>query len=197
MTDSAKPLPQLEFVSWNLLHEYGFRLSEKILKQGLEPNCIVSISRGGHVVSRILSDCLNLPIYNISIQSYTDLNRTKLTMSQKLGVSMQGMKVLLVDEIVDSGMSLKRGLSHLKRAKAKTISTVSLHAKPWADPQPDITVSVTDKWVVYPYEVRETVTALWPIWRGRNLSKQDLFQALVKGGLDQDMVKHFCEDLVE
>ena len=59
--------PRLEFVGWVQLQQMCFELVHRL--DGLSFNVIVSISRGGHVVSRIVSDFLNLPLLNVTRSS--------------------------------------------------------------------------------------------------------------------------------
>jgi len=178
-------MPDLLFVSWEEFYELSFELAQKIKNSGKKFDIIVSISRGGHVISRILSDLLGLQIFNVSIQSYEAMEQKRLTMLQKLNVFLDEQNILLVDEIVDTGLSLERAVSYLQRIRAKHVTSVVLHVKPHAQVRPDVFVVETAKWVVYPYEIRETWESLNIIGRKTGFSEEEVMQALIKGGMKE------------
>lgn len=184
-------LPELEFLSWEALHGMADDLAQelKVLRPDLDT--MVSVARGGHVLARILSDFMDLPIYSVSIQSYAALQRHEIQITQELDADLIGKHVLLVDEIVDSGQTLKRALEYLADLGAETVTSAALHVKPSAIMQSDVYSDVTEKWVVYPYEVRETVEALLPIWLQEGLTAADLEARLVRGGMSQRLVRRF------
>ena len=183
--------PKLEFVTWKQFHKLCYGLAGELEKSEVKFETIVSISRGGHVISRILSDLLALPIFNVSIQSYEALQQKELRLNQKLGQYLEGQQVLLVDEIVDTGRSLKRALAYLKKLKCASITSCCMHVKPKTILYPDFYVAETRAWIVYPYEIRESVAALLPIWRELKLPEKQLVELLVKGGMDLTMVERF------
>lgn len=185
-------LPKLEFVSWSEFQQHGFELAGQLLELKLEIDTMVSVSRGGHVLSRILSDFLNLPIFSVSIQSYKTIEmQGELVITQELGVDLSGKHVLLVDEIVDSGKTLKRAVEHVVEWKAEAVTTVAMHVKPKAIMQADFFANETSNWVVYPYEVRETVNALMPMWEKVGKPITSLVDELVAGGMKREHVE-FC-----
>ncbi len=176
-------LPQLQFVNWEEFHDMGFDLAGQLKTLRPHSCTIISVARGGHALARLLSDFLKLPIYSVSIQSYEDLRQHELRITQELNVDLKGRNVLLVDEIIDSGKTLVRALDYLHDFETGSITSVSLHVKPEAIRKSDFFCEETEKWVVYPYEVRETIEALHPIWTAAGLSSEHLRTHLLKGGL--------------
>lgn len=162
-------LPQLEFISWQRFHHDSFELAQLLAKRKFDT--IVSLSRGGHVLSRILSDFLLLPIFNVSVQT------------QKLGRYLTGQRVLLVDEIVDTGKTLAAAQRYIQRLRTKEVFSVALYVKPQAKPVPDLFHNTSDKWVVFPYEVHETIQTLLPLWQKAKKPLADLRQRLLEGGI--------------
>lgn len=160
-------LTDLHFISWSDFHVSAFSLAQKIQKDNENFDIIIAISRGGLVLARILSDFLNLPIYNIAIESYTDINKHKEPqVTQEIeSVDLHDKKILLVDEICDSGKTFERGVLYLKsvmadRDLALQLKTACLILKSHSSFCPDFYEKVIDKWVVFPYEIRETVEGL-------------------------------------
>lgn len=180
-------LPQLQFVSWQEFHLMGFELSQQ-LKPLKDIDQIVSVARGGHVLARILSDLMDLPIFSVSIQSYQAMQQHEIEITQELAPELVQRHVLLVDEVVDSGKTLERGLEYLSDLGAEVVTSVAAHVKPHASHKPDFYIEVTDNWVVYPYEVRETIESLKPIWLENGYDQDHLRQLLASNGMSKALI---------
>lgn len=145
-------------VSWGKLEKDCISLAKKIEKTKIDE--IISISRGGMVVSRLLSDLLDLPISHIAIESYADLSQQKEPIvTQVSSREFKGENILLVDELSDSGKTFLRGLSYLKELPINKVYTVSPYYKPHTKYIPDFWVEEIDGWIILPYEIRETQEA--------------------------------------
>jgi len=183
-------MPELKFVSWRQFENLCFDLAVKLNEGGEKFDNIVSISRGGHVISRLLSDLLDVSIFNVSIQSYEALKQKELKLTQKLGQYLSDQRILLVDEIVDSGITLGRAKEYLKRLRAKEVISVALHVKPRAMVRPDYFARETNAWVIYPYEIRETYVSLGQIWQKNGVSIDNLKEVMVKEGFDRKKLEY-------
>jgi hypoxanthine phosphoribosyltransferase len=177
-------LPELTFVTWDEFHQMGFELARKIQETRPESCTIISVARGGHALARILSDFLKLPIYSVSIQSYEDLQQHELRITQELNVDLNNTNLLLVDEIIDSGKTLVRALEYLEEFRPKSVTSVALHVKPHAVRKSDLYIRELEEWVVYPYEVRETIEALKRVWASSGESMDHLKATLLEGGMN-------------
>ena len=191
---------QFRYISWEKMHEMCWELAEKIVGgdfhiapnkrdryRNLSLQYIVAISRGGLVVARILSDFLNLPIYNIAIESYKTIGKNKEpVITQDLGsADINGKNILLIDEICDSGKTFERAVEYLHGCHSYApvnITSVCLVLKSKSSFIPDFFCEKIDRWVIFPYEVRETVEALED-----KMSKEEI----VKLGLPKEIVGRF------
>ncbi len=106
-------------VSWKTYHTTVQKLAAAILKNDKSFDEIVAISRGGLTLGHLLSDCLRIPISTITIQSYTDIQTAGVaTLTAKLQNSIKNKRILLVDDVSDTGKTLKRAIKYLHRAGA-------------------------------------------------------------------------------
>ena len=145
-------------LSWQDLEKDCIELAKKIKDTKVDE--IISISRGGMVVSRILSDLLNLPISHIAIESYADLQQIQEpVVTQVSSREFKGEKILLVDEVSDTGKTYIRALSYLKTLPISQVYTASPYIKPHTEFIPDFYVKNLDTWIVFPYDIRETKEA--------------------------------------
>lgn len=180
------------FLTYDELQAQCFKLVKQIKTRKLKLNRIVCISRGGLVIARILSDFLDLPISNFTIVSYVSVGVTgKPKIAEKLAVSLKAESVLLVDEIVDHGTTLKCALDYLKTKKPKKIYSLAPIIKPWTKIKPDFYLIKTKKWVVYPYELKETIDDLKKIFKTENKSNQELEKTIKKLGFNPQQVRYF------
>ena len=144
-------------VSWAEAIRLSRKLAGKVKRSGFKPDVLVLVLRGGAVPGRVLSDELgNLCLHAMKIEFYTGLGETakKPRVTQFPGVSVKGKKVLLIDDVSDTGESLLEAKKALKGAREVRIAC--LHFKPHSKLKPDYFVGKTSAWIVYPWEVVET-----------------------------------------
>ncbi|MBL7150706.1 phosphoribosyltransferase [Candidatus Microgenomates bacterium] len=179
--------------SWEEMSDFCFKLAQEIQKSnGFDQ--IVAISRGGLIVGRILADFLDLPISLFTIKAYKEIGKIKKPeITEELNAKIQGKKILLVDEIIDTGKTLALALSYLRRLKPQKIQTAVLFYKQKAKTAPDYFLFKTTAWVVFPYEVRETINDLSQIWQKKGISKTEIKSHLSKLGLPKKEVEHFLK----
>jgi len=148
-------------VSWENLHTSSFKLAQQIKKSGKKLNLIVAIARGGMTIAQILSDFLTLPVATFTISSYKDMQQNSLSnITYHVGARLDDKDVLLVDDISDTGKTFVRGTKYLKELGANSIITASLFTKPWTKYTPDYFVEEVDEWVVFPFDMKETIDSI-------------------------------------
>lgn len=93
----------------------------KVLKNKVEegmgvPDAIVCIARGGMTMSHLLGHAWNLTsIYSINVMSYSDKKvKSSLIMENMPAIKQEHKKILVIDEIVDSGESLSVVMEKLR-----------------------------------------------------------------------------------
>lgn len=147
-------------LSWLDLEKDTLTLAKKIKEKNIIFDKIVAIARGGLVISRILSDLLDLPISNIVISSYKDLKQKKEPeIIEESTANFDNKNILIVDEVSDTGKTFRRALSYFKTKNLKKIYTASPYIKPKTSFIPDFWVKKIDAWIVFPYDIRETYEA--------------------------------------
>ena len=65
-----------------------------------------------------------------------------------------------MDDVSDTGKTFIRGEKYLTEMGAASITTASPFIKPWTKFIPDFFVKQVDEWIVFPYDMRETVEAI-------------------------------------
>jgi hypoxanthine phosphoribosyltransferase len=146
---------QYLFISWERLEELLAALATSIRKRGLKPDIIVGVSRGGLVPTRLISDFLNIrDVIVLGVAFYEDLGKTSSQprITHPLTRDIRGKKVLLLDDVSDTGGSLELAKEHVLSFNPSELVVCTLHRKPWSTFRPDIFVEETDRWIIYPWE---------------------------------------------
>jgi len=148
----------------------SFKLGVDIYNSGFRPNFIVGVWRGGTPVGIAIQEILaylgnESDHIAIRTSSYIGIN------NQSKEVRVHGIdylishmnaedSLLLVDDVFDSGRSIKAILDTLNERARKNIPHDVRVAMPWYKPErniidmvPDYYIHETDDWLVFPHEM--------------------------------------------
>jgi hypothetical protein len=111
-------MPDL-YISWSDYHQKIEQLATKIYQSHWDFNQIVCIAKGGLRIGDILCRIYRKPLAILCASSYTGPeNRVRgaITFSRHLAMTNEqlGSRVLLIDDLVDSGISLKESINWLE-----------------------------------------------------------------------------------
>ena len=126
--------PEKIFFSYNDIHKTIKQMALQIKESGYKPELMVAIGTGGFIPARMLKTFLNKPIYTVGI-SYYDLENKPKDSPQKIQwideveKKLQGKKILLIDEVDDSRVTLEYCLRELLKHKPAEIAVAVLHSK--------------------------------------------------------------------
>ena len=186
-----------ETVDWDHVYSLLLEIADRIKEMDFEADVIVGISRGGLLPTRILSDLLDNPhLANIKVEFYVDISQTKEApiITQPVSVSVKDKRVLIVDDITDSGQSFHLVWETLMQEAAE-VKTVTLYHKPWSCFTPDIYARETEAWVVFPWEYRETTKKLGKRLLEEGKSLVEVEATLIDIGLKATLVRRFIQEL--
>lgn len=168
-------------VTWKDYHALSQKIAAAILSHEKPFDCIIAIGRGGLTFGHLLSDFLRIPISSITIQSYTDIQQQgEVKITGALSERIDHRRVLLVDDIADTGTTLKRAVLYLKEFNPKTITTATLFYKPHSSIRPDYFAKQTKHWILQPFEVTE-----WVYTFTRKLEREGKTKAEIQAFLEQ------------
>lgn len=184
-------------LSWDDVQSNLLALSDKIEHDGYSPDLIVGIARGGWVIARLLSDMLSvsdLATMAISFYKGIDERHDVPTITQPVSESPIGKSVLIVDDVADSGESLKLAKRHIAERGARSIRIATIHVKPQSVVIPDFYISCTDSWIIYPWEMREAISQLVRMWGRETNDAGAIRSRLISAGIPEDMVRRYAPD---
>ncbi|MFQ5758271.1 MAG: phosphoribosyltransferase [Candidatus Bathyarchaeia archaeon] len=192
----------LEFVipTWGKIYESLLSLAEKIREDAFKPDVIVGVSRGGWPPARVMSDLLENPeIANVKAEFYLGVAETKgePIITQPVSVSVRDKKVLVMDDVADTGKSLRLVKSHLKEKGATEVKIATIYYKPWSVVIPDYYEKETTSWIIFPWERKETIRNVIERYKGEGKTVKEAEDKLVRSGLDSKLVKRFIQEILE
>ena len=194
--------PELEFESpqWNQIYKMLLNLTEKIRKNNFKPDIIVGVSRGGWPPARVLSDLLGNPnLANVKAEFYLGVAETKEepVLTQPVSMEVAGKKVLVVDEVADTGKSLKLVKEHIIEEGATEVKIATVYFKPWSIVKPDYYEKETSRWIVFPWETKETVRKIVKKCEKTGKPIGEEAAKLVKAGISPRLVEKFLKEILE
>jgi hypoxanthine phosphoribosyltransferase len=191
---------EYEIPTWNQIYKMLLDLAEKIRKNGFKPDVIVGVSRGGWPPARVLSDLLVNPnLANVKAEFYLGVAETKgePALTQPVSTTVSGMRALVIDEIADTGESLKLVKAHLFERGATEVKIATVYYKPWSIIIPDYYDRKTSNWVIFPWETKETIHKIVKKCREEGKSVEKETEKLVEAGMAVELVEKFTKEILE
>jgi hypoxanthine phosphoribosyltransferase len=190
---------KFEVPTWGQIYEMLLGQAEKIRKSGFKPDLIIAIYRGGWLPARVLSDLLETRLAHVSAEFYVSVaeTRNEPVLTQGISVSVADKKVLIVDDVADTGKSLKLVKEHVTQQGAREVRTATVYYKPWSVVKPDYYERQTRLWIVFPWEVKETIRKIVEKRREKHASTKEETAKLVKAGLPEKLAERFLKEIFE
>jgi hypoxanthine phosphoribosyltransferase len=158
-----------QLVSWRDIERWSMDIVKKVKKSGYDPEIVIGLARGGLVPARLIADYLNIKdLYAVKTEHWglTATPDGKARLAQGLQVSIEDKRVLVVDDITDTGQSLKIALDHIKGHNPSQIRSATLlhitHSKYVPDYYSEEVPEDNWTWFIFPWNVYEDMRNLIP-----------------------------------
>jgi hypoxanthine phosphoribosyltransferase len=158
----SSDLAEKEVLSWELFGTACRELATQVADSGFEPEILIAVARGGLLPGGGLSYALGVKLTDaINVEFYTDVHETlpdPVLLAPLLDTdSIKGRRLLVVDDVADSGRTLALVLELLREHGAECRSAV-IYAKSRSEVDPDYVWRRTDEWIVFPWSAQPPVT---------------------------------------
>ena len=160
-------LPRCRRASWSDVDGWADRVARRIRDRSAVPDSIVGLTRGGWVPARLLADRLGVKrLLALRAQHWgvtaTPTGAAEIT--EGLSGPVAGQKVLVVDDITDTGESMALAVAHVRAGGPSRVeSAVFLHITR-ATFEPTYLAEEIPRdawvWVVFPWNYWEDLVAL-------------------------------------
>jgi len=150
-----------ETLTWDRFGDATRELSRRIVADGFEPEVVVAIARGGLLPAGAIAYGLGVKNCGaLNVEFYTGIG-TVLEAPEVLRPTLdidylEGRKVLLVDDVADSGRTLALAVRMLEEHGAD-IRSVVIYTKPTTVIRPHYSWRDTDLWIDFPWSAQGSV----------------------------------------
>ena len=154
-----------QYLTYNTIHKTVKKMAQVIISSGFDPDVIVAIGTGGFIPARILKTFIARPILTVGLSYYDENNQPKeapekIQWIDEVETKLKGKRILLVDEVDDSRVTLEYCLRELLRHKPEEMAVAVLHNKN-KEKRGVIPDEIThyfagevleDNWICYPWD---------------------------------------------
>jgi hypoxanthine phosphoribosyltransferase len=154
------------YVTWDQYHESIEKLARQVQESNWQFNQLMCIARGGLRVGDVLSRIYDMPLAILSTSSYTEKAGTirgELMIAEQMTMASGrlGDRVLLVDDLVDSGVTLEAVMRTLPQRypQITALRTAVLWYKACSVFKPDYFIEYLpdNPWIHQPFEVYDSM----------------------------------------
>ncbi|NLA37677.1 MAG: phosphoribosyltransferase [Actinobacteria bacterium] len=130
-------------------------VSQQVVDSGYEPDWIVAIARGGLLIGGAVSyalSCKNIGVVNVEFYSDVDERlQVPVMLPPALNLAdLQDTKLLIVDDVADTGETLKLVVDTCAPV-VQEIRSLVIYEKPRSLIRPDYAWKQTDEWINFPW----------------------------------------------
>jgi len=171
------PKIPVKLVTWNDVVDWSKKLARKIVDSGYQPDVIIGIARGGVTPARLLCDYLGvMDLLTIKVEHWVETagHLEDAIVKYPFTANLEKKKVLLVDDICDTGRSIIVSKEYIERnSKPEQLKVATMqYIKPVAKFVPDYYVDEVVDWVWYLYpwnQMEDTINLIKKILQEKPL----------------------------
>ena len=158
----AEPV-KAEILTWERVYELARSLAGRIRADRFDPHLLVAIGRGGYTPGRLMADFLHkqeLTSFRIVHYDAGGQQREEARVVGALPDRIEDQRILVVDDVNDSGKTLGEAVEAVRGKGASTVRTAVLLEKDTTDHPADYSGGRVEewRWIVYPWAVIEDLT---------------------------------------
>ncbi|MGP8321342.1 MAG: phosphoribosyltransferase [Methanosarcinaceae archaeon] len=147
--------------NWEYIYSLCRDVSNDVKISGYKPDMIIALARGGWFAGRVMCDFLGLDdLTSLKIEHYigTAITGDEPVIKYPLAdTAVNGKKVLIVDDIADTGKSMIHAKEYVLRQDPKEVRTATLQYLYTSEIDPDYCGERVEDWawIVYPWNFME------------------------------------------
>jgi uncharacterized protein len=179
-----------KFVDWDEVYSMCKDLARLIDASQFRPDTLVSLARSGFVPGRLLSDFMGVTdLISLKVEHWLDTtgqHKDEATIPYLIPLKLEGKKVLVVDDIVDTGKSMNVSVEYVKQYDPSAVKTAVMQYITSSIHKPDYYVRTVSDWIwfIYPWNCVEDLCNLFQRLIKTDLKKDWASEDIRKGMLD-------------
>jgi hypoxanthine phosphoribosyltransferase/broad specificity phosphatase PhoE len=151
----------VRYISWDEFAALSAQLAERL--EPYKPEVIVGIARAGLLPATAVASSLRRELLPVRLTRRKDdiVVYDGPVWKVPLSTEVAGKVVAVIDEIADSGETLRMVVAEAIMLGASQVISASLVTHTWADPQPQISALVSDELIIFPWDRRVLTDGQW------------------------------------
>ena len=193
---------ECEVMSWDNFQRLAEETARKILDSGYKSDFMVGLARGGWVLSRVLCDHLGVKdLVSLKVEHWgvTATPDGKARIKYPFGVDLTGRRVLVVDDITDTGQSMIVAMDYVKTLNPGEVRTASLLHITSSGFTPDYNgEEISWRWVIFPWNYVEDMCNIIQKMEERGIPASEIkerFRSDHKIDVDQGEIKRIRDEI--
>lgn len=151
-----------EVLTWNDFGASARQLAQQIVDDHWRPDLVVAVARGGLLPAGAVSYALGVKAMGtMNVEFYTDVNETldePMLLDPLMDTTdLPGKKILVVDDVADSGKTLAKVMEMLAEFEGADVRSAVIYHKPRSIVVPNYVWKQTDDWIVFPWSAEPPV----------------------------------------
>ncbi len=157
---------ECEVMDWSLFYVLSKNVAQKVVTSGFKPDIIIGLARGGWVLARVLCDLVGVKdLVSLKVEHWgvTATPDGKAKLKYTFNIDLTGKRVLVVDDITDTGESMRIAVDYVQSLKPYAIKTVTLRHISGSKFVPDyFAEEIAWRWVIFPWNFIEDMSNIVP-----------------------------------
>ena len=157
---------ECEVMDWNLFYVLSKHVAKKINSSGYKPDLIIGLARGGWILARVLCDLMNVKdLVSLKVEHWgvTATPDGKAKLKYPFNIDLTGKRVLVVDDITDTGESMHIAVDYIQSLNPYELKTATLRYIESSKFVPDyFAEEIAWRWVIFPWNFTEDMSNIVP-----------------------------------
>ncbi len=157
---------ECEVMDWNLFYVLSKQVAKKVNSSGYKPDLIIGLARGGWILARVLCDLVGVKdIVSLKVEHWgvTATPDGKAKLKYPFNIDLTGKRVLVVDDITDTGESMRIAVEYIQSLNPSEIKTATLRHITGSKFLPDyFAEEIVWRWVIFPWNFTEDMSNIIP-----------------------------------
>lgn len=184
--------------SWDALQLLTYQLAQQITASNQRFDRLITLAKGGWPMARSMVDFLALSeVASLGVRFYAGVNERlpEPIVYQDLPAHVGGERVLLFDDVADTGESLIFAKAYIERTVGVTVTTATPFYKPHSKVRPDFFAATTESWIIFPYEVFESMRIFHARWVKQGTATAEILTRFRQLGFPDAAVQDFAKEV--
>jgi len=192
---------ECERMSWELFYNLAKDVAGKIKASRYQPDIVVGLARGGWALARVLCDFLGVKdLVSLKVEHWgiTATPDGKAKLKYPFEIDLRGIRLLVVDDITDTGESMRISVEYVETLKPLEVRTAALRHITGSKFVPDyFAEEITWRWVIFPWNLTEDLCNLVTRVKERGITNTSEIRAKLKENFKIDVDEGEIEEILE